>query len=304
MQIIGNGGIIDFLDKAVENNALAHSYIFSGPKNIGKKTAAYDLSSKLLNMQAEKLHQHPDFLEARAEAGVIKKEEIDRLVGRLMLSSFSGGYKILIINNAHLLNKSSANAFLKTLEEPPKRTLILLLTSQLGKILPTIISRSAVLNFKLSQKDEIKNFLEEKYNVEDPRMYANLCFGRPGLAVKLASANIKEENFQKISEFKKLFFGNYIERFKISSELTKGKDKKEQLLEKLDFWTEIARDAILFKYKMHDSIAHQGNIRDIEEISQKGGVNYFSSLILRFIKMRELFKNNINAQMMLENLII
>ncbi|MFC1612511.1 ATP-binding protein, partial [Patescibacteria group bacterium] len=206
--IIGNKNIVDFLDKAVTNNSLAHSYIFSGPKNIGKKTTARLLASKLLNTEVEKLRLHPDFIEARIENNLISKEEADGLISRLHLSSFSNGYKVLIINHAHLMNTSSANAFLKTLEEPPKKTLILLLTSELGKLLPTIISRSCPLQFKLASKGEIRHFLKEQLGIQDTQKYANVAFGRPGRAAKLLnSENWQETHKNLIEEFDALFFG-------------------------------------------------------------------------------------------------
>ena len=304
-EIIGNENIVNFLDKATEDGTLAHSYIFYGPKNIGKKTMAYLLASKLLNTEPEKLKLQPDFLEARIGENNIEKEEVDNLISRLQLSSFLGGYKVLIVNHAHLMNRSSANAFLKTLEEPPKKTLILLLTSELGGILPTIISRSAVLHFKLAPKNEIRKFLKEQHNVEDTKSYANISFGRPGRAVKLLNTDWQNRHTQATQEFYKLFFGEYKERFKIIADLLKDKtDKKDRILKKIDFWIEIIRDVFLMKYKLNDEVAHRANYEMLEKISNGKPLNYFSALAGRLIKMRSLVKSNINIQLMLENLII
>ncbi|MBU1179809.1 AAA family ATPase, partial [Patescibacteria group bacterium] len=298
-KIIGNENIVNFLDKSVEGGTLAHGYIFYGPKNIGKKTAAYLLASKLLNCEPEKLKLQPDFLEAKIGENNIEKEEVDSLISRLQLSSFSGGYKVLIINHAHLMNRSSANAFLKTLEEPPKKTLILLLTSELGRILPTIISRSSVLQFKLAPKNEIRKFLKERHGVEDTQSYANISFGRPGRAVKLLNTNWQDGHKQAIQEFYKLFFGEYKERFKIVSDLLKEKaDKKDRVLKKIDFWIEIVRDVFLMKYKLNDEVAHRANYEMLEKISNGKPIGYFSALAGRLIKMRSLVKNNINIQLM------
>ena len=312
--IIGNENIVKFLDKSIKNKALAHSYIFYGPKNIGKKTTAHWLASRLLDSEQEKLHLEPDFLETIIEKNIIPKEEIDRVVSRISLSSLGNGYKVLIINHAHLMNRSSANAFLKTLEEPPKKTIILLLTSELGGILPTIVSRSSVLKFNLVAKDKIKNFLKEEQGAKNTQSHANISFGRPGRAIKLLNTDWQSKQVEATQEFYNLFFGDYVNRFKIIAELLKDPssrkalkgtvNKKEKILKKIDFWMEITRDIFMLKYGLSDEVVHCTNNNILIDISKKQPIKYFSVLAGRLIKMRQQVNKNINIQLMLENLII
>ena len=303
MDIVGNRNITSFLEKVTENKMLAHSYIFCGPKNIGKKTTAYWLASKLLNTERERLYLHPDFMEAKPGENNIQKEEVDRIISRLSLSAFSGGYKILIINHAELLNNASANALLKTLEEPSKNTLILILTSEVGKLLPTIVSRSVILQFKLVPKKEIREFMKDKG--QNAKECADASCGRPGRAMTMMAQNWMQCQKDSVEEFYNLFCGNMSGRLKTSSALFKNKeDSKRLILERIELWAEIIRDVFLLKYNLNDEIIHKNSINTLKAISEKRKISQLSVLLARIIKMRKLLRQNINSQLMLENLII
>ncbi len=287
------------------NGAVNHSYIFHGPKNIGKDTVARWFASELLKTPAEKLSIHPDFFEIQPD-GVISKEQVDSVIERVKLTSWSGGYKVMLIGDAHSMNISSSNAFLKTLEEPPQKTVIILFTSELGKILPTIISRSAIVHFRPVAKDDIRQFLKDRHNCADAKNVANLSCGRPGRAIS-ALANPDEINYApKVEEFYKLFFSPIAERFAaVNGMFGKKNDENKQLIrEKIDFWLEIIRDACFFKYNLHDNVIFSGTTAALEKISRAKTASDLAILGGKLIKMRGLVSNNINIKLMLENLII
>src|SRR3989344_631825 len=302
MNIVGHEKIISFLEKSIANDSPAHCYIFSGPNNIGKTAIAQRLAAQLHQKEPS---VSLDFFQIKPVKNSISKEEADGAIGRLSLTAFGGGYKILIIESAHLMTISAANAFLKTLEEPPKKTVIILITSELGKILPTIISRAVVLRFNPVGKDELKKLLLSK-NADEPKNYINLSFGRPGKILNfLENKNWQAEEKEGAMEFFNLFFGPIAERLKASAAIFKNKDsQKENIFKKIDFWLELIRDVLLMKYKLNDNVAHLGEKNILEKISENKAADYFSGLANRLIKMRSLIKNNINIQLMLENLII
>jgi len=302
MDIIGHEKIISFLEKSTANDSLSHCYIFCGPNNIGKTVVANWFAANLFKKNPA---DSPDFFQIKPEKNIIPKEAVENIIPKLMMSAFCGGYKILIVESAHLMNISAANAFLKTLEEPPKKTIIILLTSELGKILPTIISRATVLRFNPVEKDKLRRLLAER-NVAECKNYVNLSFGRPGKIFNLLeNKNWQEEKKQALLEFYNLFFGPKPERFKTSASIFKSKDsQKENIFKKTDIWLEAVRDILLVKYRLDDNVAHSAERKLLEKIAEKGTANYFSSLASRLIKMRKLIKNNINIQLTLENLII
>lgn len=305
MNIVGHKNIITCLAKAMENNAVHHSYIFHGPKNIGKDTVARWFASELLKTPVEKLASHPDFFEVAGE-GNISKEQIDGAIERVRFTSFHGGYKIVLVGNAHNMNISSANAFLKTLEEPPQKTVIMLTTPELGKILPTIISRSAVLHFRPVEKEEIRQFLRIQHNSADAKELAVLACGRPGRAINFFSNPGDADYMPKAEEFYNLFFGRLSARFAAANNLSGKKDAgaKAAISEKIDFWLEIIRDVCLYKYNLPDAVIYTKAMPIMEKISKEKSANFLAALGGRLIKMRELTSNNINIKLMLENLII
>lgn len=303
--IVGHKNIILCLQKAMECNRLHHFYIFSGPNGVGKTKIAEWFAEKLLKTPAEKLRINPDFL--KIEQNAIAKEDIDMAINWLSLSPFNGFAKLLIINNAHEMSGAAANAFLKTLEEPAKKATIILITPEPAKLLATIVSRSAFLNFRPVGKDEILQFLTKEHHIEDAKKFVSLSCGKPGRAIELAK---NPEKFNQITagikEFSELFFGECGNRFSISGKLAALKDEgaKGEISQKINFWIEIVRDILLLKYNLRDGLAYLKDIDILEKMSQKKSAGYFAELGKKLIKMKHLLSNNINIKLMLENLII
>lgn len=118
----------------------------------------------------------------------IRKESINLLIKRLELSMHEGRYRVLIIENADAMNSATANAFLKTLEEPPKNTVIILITERLPKLLPTIISRCQPVYFKPLSQKVIREILMEQFGVEEfaAKSAARICGGNLKAAIRIA----------------------------------------------------------------------------------------------------------------------
>lgn len=284
---------------------MPHALLFFGPKNIGKTAVARWLAAKLLNTAEDKLENHPDFY-ALPDGATIGKEEIDAASERIKLSAFGGGYKAVIISDAHNMTGAAANAFLKTLEEPPKRSIIILTTSEYSRILPTIISRSVVFQFQPVAKDDVREFLRARGGV-DLKNLINVSFGRPGRAIKLLeSGDWQKPACAAMREFYSLFFAEPAERLRTSAGIFAAKKEsgKDLILRRVDFWLELLRDIIFIKYNLNDAVAHSYDYATLERAAASRPVRIFSSLAARLLKMRELIKKNINAQLLLENLII
>ncbi|RLG09134.1 hypothetical protein DRN73_10385 [Candidatus Pacearchaeota archaeon] len=148
--------IIEFLKKSVEKGKISHAYLFKGPYNTGKRKVALEFV-KILGIDSSKFH--PDLI--IIDNPVIEISHIRELIHKLSLSPFKSNFKIAIINNAHTMTKEAANALLKTLEEPPEKSILILITSYPDFLLPTIISRLQIINFPcpsiLKIKKEILN---------------------------------------------------------------------------------------------------------------------------------------------------
>lgn len=152
------------LEQLAQLKSLHHAMIFSGPRGIGKRRIAQNFA---LNILEENNLQHPDLHIITIEEGKrdIPAERIRELKNKLQLKSYSGKKKIAIIDDAEKMNLTACNAFLKTLEEPPGDSLIILVTDSPQLLLPTIISRCQVFNFsKLKKEDSIQ--ILSSFNLE------------------------------------------------------------------------------------------------------------------------------------------
>lgn len=146
------------LEQLTKLKNIHHAMIFSGPKGIGKRKIAQYFA---LNLLDEKSSQHPDLHTVSLEEGKrdIPAEKIRELKSKLQLKSYSGKKKIAIIDDAEKMNPTACNAFLKTLEEPPGDSLIILITNSPQLLLPTIISRCQVFNFSKLKTEDVKSTL-------------------------------------------------------------------------------------------------------------------------------------------------
>ena len=193
--VAGQEHIITTLRHAVEEDRIAHAYLFCGPRGTGKTTIA-KLLAKAINCTGEvkpcdecenckeiTLGNHPDVIEidAASNNGV---DEVRNLIEKVKYAPTQGKYKVYIIDEVHMMSTGAFNALLKTLEEPPAHVVFILATTEPHKILPTIISRCQRFDFtKLSQEDMIHRMKEvieqENYQCDDDalQMIAKLADG-------------------------------------------------------------------------------------------------------------------------------
>jgi len=149
VDVVGQQAITNTLESAIANNHLAQALLFCGPRGVGKTSCARILA-KVINTDE---HTSPDEefafnvfeLDAASNNSV---DDIRSLIDQVRIPPQTGKYKVYIIDEVHMLSKSAFNAFLKTLEEPPKHAIFILATTEKHKIIPTILSRCQIFDFK------------------------------------------------------------------------------------------------------------------------------------------------------------
>lgn len=145
--IIGHEKILAVLEKSMQHPA--PGYGFFGPSGAGKRTIARACIAFLLKTTPEQLESHPDFMKLEKEEGAreIKIKQTREVIERLNLSSAAGGYKVLLVDDAHRLNEESANALLKSVEEPSAKTITFFITDRPSRLPVTLRSRLVSISF-------------------------------------------------------------------------------------------------------------------------------------------------------------
>ena len=159
-EVVGQDIITTTLNKAIENNQLAKSLLFCGPRGVGKTTCARILAKKINNFNSSNNNNHSYNIFELDAASNNSVEDIRNLTEQVRVPPQIGNFKVFIIDEAHMLTTSAFNAFLKTLEEPPSHAIFILATTEKNKIIPTILSRCQIYNFKRIKIKDIVMVLE------------------------------------------------------------------------------------------------------------------------------------------------
>lgn len=262
MNIIGNNNAVKLLERTVNGEKVGQACIFSGPENVGKFSLAKNFAKRIISgkdinltslFNKVKEDVFPDLIilqpEIEEKKGITRKLDIKIARVResqkdLSLFPYQGKYRVLIINDAHRMTEESQNALLKTLEEPNPTSVMILITHEEGKILPTIKSRCQKIRFGLVLDEEIKKELKVSDEI------INLSLGRPGLAVGMNDNNDELElRRDALNKLKSLPQAGINQRLKIAEELSIN---ISETVKKMELWiwilhTSALKDTRLFK---------------------------------------------------------
>jgi DNA polymerase-3 subunit gamma/tau len=160
--VVGQKAITNTLLNAIENNHLASALLFTGPRGVGKTTCARILARKINQVGYDDPNEDFAFnvfeLDAASNNSV---DDIRNLIDQVRIPPQTGQYKVYIIDEVHMLSSAAFNAFLKTLEEPPRHAIFILATTEKHKIIPTILSRCQIFDFKRITVKDAKEHLAE-----------------------------------------------------------------------------------------------------------------------------------------------
>jgi len=184
--IYGHGKQISVLQTAMARDRIPHAYLFYGMKGIGKRTVA-EVFAKALNCKSGRDNfdacdacasclridrgNHPDVITIKADGQFIRVKEIRELQEQMKFRPFEGGKRIFIILDADKMNIISANALLKTLEEPSTSNILILITARPHLLPMTILSRCQHLGFNPLQQETIASFLQQKLSLDSQSSY-------------------------------------------------------------------------------------------------------------------------------------
>jgi len=257
--IIGQDRPVGILKRALANNAVAHAYLFSGEQGIGKRLTALALAAAL-NCDAAgpdggcgtcpacrriAAGSHPDVHLLAPETDEIKIDQVRQVQEDLSLKAFEGRRKVLIVDGAEAMNEASSNAFLKTLEEPPGDSLIVLVTSLPRGLLPTIRSRCQELQFQPLPRRPLAAVLRERRGLpeEDAWFLAALSRGSIGRALAMDAQEEREARERFLSLMDGLGGLRRDEVLSLAEGIAKDRDGFGRLL---DLGVEWLRDRMVY----------------------------------------------------------
>jgi DNA polymerase-3 subunit delta' len=315
-EIIGHDKQINFLQKQIKFGKINHAYLFVGPKNLGKTRVAnffikslYCLAdnkpcSKCVNCKQIIKRIHPDiFYVEPSEKGIITVSQAREIRRNLAKKAWNNNWKVVCVSDAHALNGQAANALLKTLEEPAKKQIIILIAEKISVIPATILSRCQILKFLPVNKKSIDNYLYDKVDTKEEReLISALANGFPEIAKKNLTNKKNLKKYQDTVYKTLYFFKTKSLRAKIE-ELDVLAKKSDSIKQFLPIWILLWRDMLLLKNNKNNFVINAFAIKELLAISEKYTLEKILQVICDLNEITE-SKQNKNLKLSLENIII
>jgi DNA polymerase-3 subunit delta' len=327
-QLVGQDKAVVFLSRSLDAGRLAHAYLFSGPRHVGKMTLAQNLA-QAVNCDEENRPCrncrscrriasgiHPDVqVIGRGDEGSAEtpKKEISidqmrQLQHAASLKPYEGRYRVFIIDGAEHLSEEGANSLLKTLEEPAPHVILVLLTTDYDLLLPTIISRCQRVELFPVPSPITEQALIEHWGAaaEKAEVLARVCHGGIGWAISaLNDDRLLQERAQKLERLISLHDASIEQRFAYAAQLaTQFTRNRDLVREELELWRGWCRDLLLIKGGCANLVA---NI-DKEALLHRQARGYSLTQIKGFIKAIDAalqqLEQNANPRLVLEVLML
>lgn len=318
--IIGQKQIKEHLQNALESGKISHAYILNGEKSSGKSFIAgiFAMALQCEQGETEPCHQcrsckqalsanQPDIIRVTHEKpGSISVDDIrTQLNNDIAVKPYSSRYKIYIVNEAEKMTPQAQNALLKTLEEPPEYAVILLLTTNVNSLLPTILSRCVVLNMKPAADEEVKRYLMEELQVPDYKAEVCTAFarGNVGRARALASSEdfetVKNEALSVVKNIREM------ELYEIMEAVKNAGDRHADTDDYLDLFMIWYRDVLLFKAtKDPNGLIFAEEIQHIRKAASRTSFEGIETVIGAIDKAKVRLGANVNFDLTMELLFL
>ncbi|MFQ5449209.1 MAG: DNA polymerase III subunit delta' [Nitrospinaceae bacterium] len=329
-RVLGQDQPKQILKKALQNNSVSHAYLFYGPESTGKKLTAIEFA-KALNCKGSgpadncgtcsscrKISQriHPDFFllepaksTPSAREVVIRIDSIRELQRKLSYLPYEGETKVAIIDSAETMNLQAANTFLKTLEEPPSSTVLILIAANPYQLLPTIVSRCQGIRFHALPSPVVQTIVEEKMREagenpgpEEMELRALRSLGRAGRALEEDVLKSGEQRIELLELLGRLSFDRMDVVFQWARTQAKQPGEVQMTLEEL---LNLLRDLAVLKTGPGSAEIYNRDLMEhlIPLAAQKslpGLIRMFDSVC----RTRSALTANANTQLSLENMLM
>jgi DNA polymerase-3 subunit delta' len=316
--MIGQERLIHYLEVSIINQTIGHAYIFEGPEGIGKRRAAIAFAKGIQcrNYQGDACNtcssclkinsgNHPDVRVIEPDNTTIKNKQIEELQQDLLRKPYESGKKIYIIHQADCMTISAQNRLLKTLEEPPEYGIILLMSTNANRFLPTIRSRCQILKFNRVEEQKIEKFIKNNYHVaeDEAKMLAGLSDGLIGKAVKMQeSEDFKVQREEVIQIIEKVLNENELNVFDSVKFFQIYKENIDELLDWMILWF---RDMLILQETGSEKfLINSDKSVTLQRQFNRIGYEKITNSIKIIEKTKKNIKANVNFQLAIEIMLL
>lgn len=318
--VIGHEEIIRHLQNAIKTGKISHSYIFAGEPGSGKRLLAgiYAMTlqceaggenacGKCESCKRAIGKNHPDIIMVKHEkTNTISIDEIrEQVVNDVDIKPYSSPHKIYIIPDAEIMTPQAQNALLKTIEEPPEYAVIMLLTSNIDGLLPTIRSRCVRLDLKVVDDGLVKKYLMEHLHIPDyqAEIDASFAHGSIGKAKEAATSQEFADITQKA--LKILKYADSMEVYELTEAIKNLSSEKQNINDYLDIFQFWFRDVLMFKATREiDNLVFKQEINYIREQASQRSYENLEKILEALDKTKVRLRANVNTELALELLFL
>jgi DNA polymerase-3 subunit delta' len=321
--LIGNHRISEALRRAAARDRLPHALLFAGPEGVGKRTFALELAkaatcfspvdgdacgrcgSCVLAASGE----HPDIRVFAPDGAFVKIAQMRELAREAQYNPFQGQRRVMVVDEAHRMREEAANAILKTLEEPPPSSLIVLVTDQPYALLETIRSRCQTLRFAPIPTPEIEQYLAANFKrpSDETRLLARIAGGRIGRAISLDLSVYREQRKEMLGLIELLAGDADRLRLMKAAQYMADVSKKEksEFESRLELFVALCRDIYgLALGGSPDEIANADVTLRLQQLASGLRPERIASWVEAIDALREQLKQNVNRQLALEAILL
>ena len=318
-EIIGHEQIKEHLQTAVSQRKPFHAYIFNGDVGVGKETMAKTFAAALqcqddknqpckecVSCKQVESGNNPDVIWINRDRPTLGVELIrEKLCNTMDIKPFSALYKIYIVSEAEKMTTEAQNALLKTIEEPPEYGVVILLTSNINELLPTIQSRCLIMDFHPLSSVAIEEFLKQKCEIPDYLAKESAAFaqGNLGKAVRYARSDEFIERKDKIISLLKNVNNMTVADMMVTiKDLSTKKDEIRDYIDLMELWY---RDVLLFKAtKNMNSLIFQSELPSISKEASNRGYEKIEEIMQAFEKAKLRIKTNVSFDVAIELMLL
>ncbi len=318
--IIGQEQIKEHLQNAIASKKVSHAYILNGERSSGKEFIARIFA---MTLQCEKggtnpcqechsckqalSDNQPDIIRVTHEKpNTISVDDIRAQINNdVAIKPYSSPYKVYLVNEAEKMTTQAQNAILKTLEEPPEYAVILLLTTNVNSLLPTILSRCVVLNMKPVSDQQVRRFLMEQMQVPDYKAEICVAFARGNVGKAKNLASSEEFENVKAEVLSLLKYIQDMELHEMVAAIKKISDYKLEVSDYLDLISVWYRDVLLFKATRDGNhLIFREEITAIRKAAQRSSYEGIEEVIRALDKAKRRLEANVNFDLTMELLLL